>query len=222
MPADFGTGGLGTGAALTNDAYVGAQCPSSLAPAALRQCRQKAGGRPPDAVLVHTAPGSAGTAALARYAAQAQGDYTVPTVPTALVSFGESANFPLLVAIVVAVSGIATLTHLLVVGVTRRRRESGLLKALGFVRPQLAAMVLWQAATVAVVGVAIGVPLGLAVGRAIWDAFAANLGVVPVTVFPPWLIAALAGGFLVTALVIAALPARAAARARTSQLLRAE
>ena len=222
VPADFGTGGLGTGAALTTDAFVSAQCPSTLAPAALRQCRQKAGGHPPDAVLVHTTPGPAGTAALARYAAQAQGDFTVPVVPTALVSFGESANFPLLVAIVVAVSGIATLTHLLTVSVTRRRRESGLLKTLGFVRAQLAAVVLCQAATVAVAGVAIGVPLGLAVGRAIWDAFAANLGVVPVTVFPPWLIAALAGGFLVTALMIAALPARSAARARTSQLPRAE
>jgi predicted lysophospholipase L1 biosynthesis ABC-type transport system permease subunit len=222
IPADFGTGGLGTGAALTTDAYLAAQCPPALAPAALRQCRQKAGARPPDAVLVHTTPGPAGTAALARYSAQDRGNVVVPTVPTALVSFGESANFPLLVAIVVAVSGIATLIHLLAVSVTRRRQESGLLKTLGFVRAQLAAVVLWQAVTVAVVGVAIGVPLGLAVGRAIWDAFAANLGVVPVTVLPAWLIAALAGGFLVTALVIAALPARAAAKARTSQLLRAE
>ena len=83
-------------------------------------------------------------------------------------SFGESANFPLLVAIVVAVCGIATLAHLLVVSVARRRRESGLLKALGFVRAQLAAIVFWQAATVAMVGVAVGVPLGLATGRAIW------------------------------------------------------
>jgi hypothetical protein len=222
MPADFGTGGLGTGAALTTDAYVTAQCPSSLAPAALRQCHQKAGGRPPDAVLVHTAPGPAGTAALARYAAQAQGDFTVPTVPTALVSFGESANFPLLVAIVVAVSGIATLTHVLAVSVTRRRRESGVLKALGFVRPQLAAVVFWQAATVAVVGVVIGVPLGLAAGRAIWDAFATNLGVVPVTVLPVWLIAALACGFLLTALAIAVLPALSAANSRTSRLPRTE
>jgi hypothetical protein len=222
IPADFGTGGLGTGAALTTDAYVAAQCPSVLAPAALRQCRQKAGARPPDAVLVHTTPGPAGTAALARYSAQERGNVVVPTVPTALVSFGESANFPLLVAIVVAVSGIATLIHLLAVSVTRRRQESGLLKTLGFVRAQLAAVVFWQAATVAVVGVAIGVPLGLAAGRAIWDAFAANLGVVPVTVLPAWLIAALAGGFLVTALVIAAFPARAAANARTSQLLRTE
>jgi hypothetical protein len=222
IPADFGTGGLGTGAALTARAYAAAQCPPSLAPAALRECRQKAGGRLPDAVLVHTTPGPAGTAALARYAAQGPGNVTTPAVPTALVSFGESANFPLLVAIVVAVSGIATLTHLLVVSVARRRRESGLLKTLGLVRTQLAAVVLWQAATVAVVGVAIGVPLGVAAGRAIWDAFAANLGVVPVTVLPFWLIAALAGGFLVTALVIAAFPARAAASARTSQLLRTE
>jgi ABC-type antimicrobial peptide transport system permease subunit len=143
-------------------------------------------------------------------------------VPTALVSFGESANFPLLIAIVVAVSGIATLAHLLAVSVTRRRRESGLLKALGFVRPQLAAVVFWQAATVAVVGVAVGVPLGLAAGRATWAAFATNLGVVPVTVLPVWLIAALACGFLLTALAIAVLPALSAARSRTSRLPRTE
>jgi hypothetical protein len=222
IPADFGTGGLGTGAALTTHAYVDAQCPSSLAPAALRECRQTAGGRLPDAVLVHTTPGPAGTAALARYTAQERGNVTTPTVPTALVSFGESANFPLIVAIVVAVCGIATLTHLMAVSVTRRRGESGLLKTLGFVRAQLAAVVFWQAVAVAVVGVAIGIPLGLAAGRAIWDAFATNLGVVPVTVLPVWLIAALACGFLITALVIAVLPALSAANSRTSRLPRTE
>ena len=222
VPADFGTGGLGTGAALTARAYTTAQCPPSLAPAALRECRRQAGARLADAVLVHTAPGPGGPAALARYAAQDRGNVTTPTVPTALLSFGESANFPLLVAIVVAVSGIAALIHLLAVSVSRRRRESGLLKTLGCVRAQLAAVVFWQAATVALVGVAIGVPLGLAVGRGVWDAFATNLGVVPVTVLPAGLIAALACGFLLTALAIAVLPARAAARTRTSRLPPAE
>jgi len=43
---------------------------------------------------------------------------------TALVSFGESANFPLLVAIVVAAYGLAALAHLLAVSVSRRRRET--------------------------------------------------------------------------------------------------
>jgi ABC-type antimicrobial peptide transport system permease subunit len=106
--------------------------------------------------------------------------------------------------------------------VARRRRESGLLKALGFARPQLAATVFWQAVTVGLVGLVLGIPLGLVLGRAIWRLFAGNLGVVPFTVYPGWLLAAIAGGFLLASLVIAVLPARSAARAGTSQLLRAE
>jgi hypothetical protein len=42
------------------------------------------------------------------------------------------------------------------------------------------------------------------------------------TVYPGWLLAAIAGGFLLATLAIAVLPARTATRARTSQLLRAE
>jgi len=122
----------------------------------------------------------------------------------------------------VAVCGLATLAHLLVVSVSRRRTESGLLKALGFVRRQIAAVVLWQAGAVAVAGIAIGVPLGLAAGRVIWRAFARNVGVVPVPVLPGWLIAALAAGVLVAALAIAIVPALTAARSRADQVLRAE
>jgi ABC-type antimicrobial peptide transport system permease subunit len=171
---------------------------------------------------MHVQPGPAGEAALARYARQNPDSLATPTVPTALLSFGGSANFPLLIGIVVAACGIAALAHLMVVSVTRRRRESGLLKALGFIRGQLAAVVFWQAATAATVGIAVGVPLGLATGRAIWQAFAREVGVVPVTVLPGWLIGALGGGFLVTALVIAVVPALTAARARASAALRAE
>ena len=168
-------------------------------------------------MLLHTVPGAAGYAALARLEGKAQGNLTLPSVPSSLASFGESANFPLIVAIVVAVAGIAALAHLLAVSVARRRQESGLLKALGFVRPQLAATVFWQAATVALAGIAAGVPLGVVLGRALWRLFAGNLGVVPFTVYPGWLLAAIAGGFLLASLGIAILPARTAARAHTSQ-----
>ena len=105
-----------------------------------------------------------------------------PTVPTALVNFGESANFPLLVGGVVTLCGAATLAHLLAVSGWRRRRDSGLLKALGFVRRQVAAVVFWQAATVAVAGIVVGVPLGLVAGRVVWRIFALDAGVVAVPV----------------------------------------
>jgi hypothetical protein len=222
LPGESGTGGLGTGAVLTAAGYLAAQCPPSLGAPDLRRCRPAAAARPTDGVLVHARPGLAGAAALARYARQNPDSLATPTVPTALVSFGESANFPLLTGIVVAACGMAALAHLLVVSVARRRRESGLLKALGLIRGQLAAIVFWQAATAATAGIAVGVPLGLATGRAIWRAFAREVGVVPVTVLPGWLIGALGGGFLAAALVIAVVPALTAARARASAVLRAE
>jgi putative ABC transport system permease protein len=82
--------------------------------------------------------------------------------------------------------------------------------------------VLWQSAAVAIVGIAVGVPLGIAAGRAIWRAFAVNVGVVPVPVLPGWLLAVLAAGVLAAALAIAAVPALMAATARPAELLRVE
>jgi hypothetical protein len=69
-----------------------------------------------------------------------------PATPAGLVNFGEAVNFPLIFGLVLALFGAATLLHLLVVSVTRRRPETGLLKALGFVRRQVAVAVSWQAA----------------------------------------------------------------------------
>jgi FtsX-like permease family len=222
LPVDFGTGALGDGAAMTTAAYVAAQCPPAGDPAGQRRCRQAATASPAEGVLVHAVPGPAGAAALADLTRRYPGNVGTPDVPTALVSFGESANFPLLLGIVVALCGAATLAHLLVASAYRRRRESGLLQALGFVRRQLAAVVCWQAATVAVVGVAAGVPLGLAAGRVIWTAFARNLGVVAVVVLPGWLIATLAAGVIAAALAIAAIPAVTASRSTPAAALRAE
>jgi len=219
FPSDFGTGGLGTGAALTTAGYTAAQCPPSPT---RPECRGAAVSRTPDEVLVRGVPGPAGTAALAGYVRQYRSNASRPAVPTALVNFGESANFPLLLAAVVTLCAASTLAHLLVVSVRRRRRDSGLLKALGFVRRQVAAVVFWQAATVAVVGIVVGVPLGLVTGRIVWRVFALNAGVVAVPVLPSWLIVALASGFLFAALVIAIVPAASVARSPAGQVLRAE
>jgi len=104
----------------------------------------------------------------------------------------------------------------------RRRRETGLLKVLGFVRYQVAAVVSWQASTVALVGIAGGVPLGIAAGNAAWRLFATNFGVVPLTVVTVLPLAALALGVLAAANVLAFVPALLAARSRPARLLRAE
>ena len=121
-----------------------------------------------------------------------------------------------------ALFAAATMVHLLLVSVSRRRAEAGLLKVLGFVRYQVAAVVSCQATAVALVGIAAGVPLGIAAGNVLWRVFATNFGVVPLTVVEALPVAALAFGVLAAANVLAFFPALLAARSRPAQLLRAE
>jgi len=219
FPVSFGTGGLGSGAAMTVGALIDAQCPPGHGqPACQRAARQGIVW----AVLVRPAPGPAGATALARHVRAYHEYASRPVEPTELVNFGEAVNFPLLFGVMLSLFGAATMVHLLLVSVARRRSETGLLKVLGFVRHQVAAAVCWQATTVAVIGIVAGVPLGVAAGQFVWRAFATSFGVVPVAVVPPLLLAVLAAAVLAAANALAAVPALLAARSRPGQLLRAE
>jgi hypothetical protein len=217
FPSDAG-GGLGTGSAFTLAGYLNAVCPPGREANA---CRGTFAASQNFIVLARATSGPKGQADIARYVAQ--GSANRPTIPTSLVNFGEAVNFPLILGFVLALFGVATLLHLLVVSVVRRRREVGLLKALGFVNAQVAATVLWQATTVALVGVIIGIPLGIVVGRVVWNAFATNLGAVPVATIPGVTIAVLAIAVVVVANALAVIPALTSARGRSAgQLLRTE
>ena len=218
FPSDAGLGGLGTGSAFTSAGYLNALCPPGPTQ---RRCQNTYNANQTFVVSARVAAGPKGRADVARYISQ--GSATRPTTPISLINFGEAVNFPLIVGFMLALFGAATLMHLLVVSVARRRREMGLLKALGFVKGQVGAAVCWQAATVALVGIVVGIPLGVAVGQAVWRAFATNLGAVPVATVPVWLIAAVGGGVLVVANLLAVAPALAAARSKTAgQLLRTQ
>jgi FtsX-like permease family len=214
-----GTGGLSNGAVMTTSAFIGAQCPPGPGRAA---CQNAVRRGMATVVLVRAAPGPAGREALTRHIRRYPGLTYLPAKPTVLVNFGESVNFPLLFGVALSLFGAATMMHLLLVSVARRRSETGLLKSLGFIRRQVAAAVCWQATTVALVGIVVGAPIGIAAGRVIWRVFATNFGVVPVPVVQPLLLAALAAGALAAANVLAAIPALLAVRSHPAQLLRAE
>ena len=219
LPPDFNGAALGTGAVFTLDGLLGPVCPSG---AGNHACLSALLVAESGAFLVRTTPGPQGTAALAALSRDYPSQVNFPRPPTDLVNFGEAVNFPLIFGLVVVLFGVATLLHMLLSSLNRRRQEMGLLKSLGFVRRQIALSVSWQTTTVAAIGIVLGVPLGIAAGRLVWDAFASNLGVVAVPVVTAWVVAVIALGTLVVANLLAVGPALVASRTRAASLLKAE
>jgi ABC-type lipoprotein release transport system permease subunit len=220
LPPDFNPrGGLGTGAIFSLAGFTGHACPPGPQgePCLVSDVIANNG-----AFLVRAAPGPEGKAAIAALSRAFPGQVNLPLPPTNLVNFGEAVNFPLIVGLVVVLFGIGTLLHLLLTSLSRRRRETGLLKSLGMLRRQIAYCVSWQTTTIALIAIVIGVPLGIATGRIIWSAFADNLGVDTQPVVTAAKIFGVALGALIVANVLALIPAFVAARARPASLLRSE
>ncbi len=208
---------LGTGAVFTMAGYEDAACPPGPA---RTSCRQAVAESTNGGMLASFVPGPRGQAAVNHYLDRYRSITTLAITPTSLINFGEAVNFPLIFGAILAVFGAATLLHLLVVSVSRRRREVGLLKVVGFVNRQVASTVAWQATTLAFAGIVVGVPVGIVVGQAVWREFANNLGAVPVSVVPVWLIGLLIAGVLLGANLIAVAPALVATRSKPRDLLR--
>jgi putative ABC transport system permease protein len=147
---------------------------------------------------------------------------SVAVRPTDVGDFGGVEALPLLIIAAFAGAAAAALAHALVTSVRRRRRELAILKTLGFTRAQVFAALAAQATTVAAIGLLIGLPLGVGIGRFAWNVFAEDLGVVPEAVTPIGLTALVVPATIVLANLIAALPARTAARTEPALVLRAE
>jgi hypothetical protein len=131
-------------------------------------------------------------------------------------------TLPRALAVFLVLLGIAAVGHVLVTGVRRRRHDFAVLRALGFRPRQNAAVIAWQATTIAAVGLAFGLPLGVLAGRLSWRWVADStplLYVAPVAAVA--LLAAIPAA-IVLANALAAWPGRRAARLRPGEVLRAE
>ena len=219
FPPDFGTGGIGTGAAFTlGGTPIGRQCAHWRDQRACPIGLVASSGD----FLVRAAPGRPAGPPWLGWPGAYPSLVQFPATPANLVSFGQAVNFPLMFGVVLVPFAAATLIHLLVVTVARRRRDVGLLKTIGFIRRQVVLTISWQSTTVALAGVVIGVPAGIAVGRLVWQVRASSLGVVPTPLVTAWVIAAVAAGTMLVANVLAIGPAWAASRQRPASLLRTD
>jgi hypothetical protein len=219
FPPDFGAGGLGTGAIFSTHGLLAAQCAPGPRQ---RACDTSASSNSNGVLLVKAARHHAGRQELARLAAKYPSLVEFPMAPDDLVNFGQAVNFPLILSVIIILFGIAALLHVLFVCVSRRRREAGVLKAIGFVRRQVALTVIWQSATIGLIGVLVGVPVGLVVGRVAWQSFATNLGVVPLPVVEWRWVGTVALGTLAMAGALAIWPAVLAVQSHAADRRRTE
>lgn len=145
-----------------------------------------------------------------------------PAPPPEVRNVDELSVLPRMLAVFMALVGVAALVHAIVVGVRSRRQDLGVLRALGFTRGQTAAVVLAMTATIAVVGIAVGVPLGLFGGSTGWRLTSGALFVTPIVSWTWAAAAAISAGVLTGAVVIALLPARSAGHRPLAETLRSE
>ena len=142
--------------------------------------------------------------------------------PAEIVNYRTMGAAPLILAGMLAAAAVVALAVTLGTAARRRSRDFALLKTLGFVRRQIVAVVIWQAAVCVALGAAIGIPLGIAVGRFLWDRFATELYVVPEPSISMVTIAVVAISALTLAILTAIVPGWLAARTRVASALRAE
>ncbi|MGH8777230.1 MAG: FtsX-like permease family protein [Jiangellaceae bacterium] len=129
---------------------------------------------------------------------------------------------PQFLAAFLFVLAVVAVGHAVAVAGRRRRKELGVLRALGLSRGQCRCVLRTQATVLLLSGLLAGIPLGVALGRTVWR-YVAEL--TPVQYVPPTAPLALLLALpvaLVVANLLAAWPAHLAAGMRPAEILRAE
>jgi ABC-type lipoprotein release transport system permease subunit len=179
-----------------------------------------------DYVFVRWAPGTDVKAAEHRYASLHPGSdawfTNAATLPVQIVSLGELRSLPLWLGVFFALLASATVAHALVTTVRRRRQELAVLRSIGFTRRQARVAIGWQATLIALVGLIVGMPIGIATGRLVWRWLADSFPVVYVSPLALVAVVLVVPVAIVVANLLAAVPARSAARIRPAEALRVE
>ena len=98
--------------------------------------------------------------------------------------------------------GLALLGQFAVVSARRRRRDFAVLRTLGLLRRQLAAVTAWQVTALTAVALAVGLPVGVAAGHWAWALFAGQVGLSPAAVTPVTLVLLLVPGAILAAIAV--------------------
>jgi ABC-type lipoprotein release transport system permease subunit len=177
-------------------------------------------------LVVRAAPGidieSLGRSLNDEYPGAVSSGENLPFPPTEVANLTNIRAMPAWLAGFVVLLGVASLLHVLLVTVWRRRSELAVLRSIGLTPRQTAACLIWQSLTITGLGLVVGVPLGLIIGNAAWFAVADPIGVATDSAPPLTTIAFAVVLSLVVAALLAVGPGWGAAHARPAPSLRGE
>jgi putative ABC transport system permease protein len=156
------------------------------------------------------------------YPESASSGENLPLPPAEVANLSGIRSLPRWLAAFVAVLGVASLGHVLLTTLWRRRTELATLRSIGLTPRQTLSCVVWQALTISLFGVLIGVPLGMATGDAAWFAVADPIGIATDPNRPLAAFATVAVVALAVAALVAVTPGWRAARLRPAEALRRE
>lgn len=142
--------------------------------------------------------------------------------PVEVAQASDAASWMWGVVVVLALVAAVMLAGGLAGSVRRRRRDYGVLRAVGFTGRQLWTTVVAQAYSGFLVAAAVGALVGVSVGRALWLAFARSLDVLPRATVPGWSFLLVGSGATIAIALVVIPSAWAAQRTSAAQALRSE
>ncbi len=129
---------------------------------------------------------------------------------------------PEVLAGVLAVLGLAVLGQFAMSSARRRRREFAILKTLGLLRRQLAAITAWQVTALTALALLVGLPLGVAVGHWAWALFANEVGLSTDAITPVTVVLLMVPAAILAAIAVTLPSGRHSARLNPAAVLRSE
>ena len=146
----------------------------------------------------------------------------LPGIPSSVTTLAEIGQVPLIVAVLVALIGIAAAANSLVLVGRRRGADLAILRALGMRPGDVRRAFSWQAVTMAAVAATIGVPAGVMLGRLVWTGIARPANVLIRVDIGPGPLVVVPAALLVVLLAVAVWPGYRATRSCPAQVLRSE
>lgn len=142
--------------------------------------------------------------------------------PLDVASLDSTSSLPLAFAGLVSVLGGASLVHLLLATVRRRRSDFAVLATLGARPRQLGAVLASMATAIGCIAALLGVPIGIILGRQAWLAVARGLGAPTGAQVSLVQLLVIVAVLVVAVNLVAAVPGRLATRVRPADALRVE